>query len=100
MIREVPELDHKSYKVLIESVRGCAIYLMDIDGYIISWNKGAEQIKGYNAEEITGKHTSIFYTYEDLKIGRSYKDLQKAKEKGRYENEGWRVRKDGSLFWA
>lgn len=96
MIREVEQIDKESYRLLIESVRDYAIFMMDANGYVVSWNKGAEQIKGYTASEIIGKHFSIFYMSED----EAETNLQKARALGRLEVEGWRVRKDGSMFWA
>jgi len=76
------------------------IFMLDPGGIIISWNEGARRIKGYKANEIIGKHFSIFYTPEDKKKNKPSKELKIALKKGKYEEEGWRVRKDGSLFWA
>ena len=67
---------------------------------IISWNEGAHRIKGYSADEIIGKHISIFYTKDEIEHGEPEYNLQIARTIGRFENQGWRVRKDGSLFWA
>ena len=100
MIKEYPQIDQVSYRLLVESVKDYAIFMIDPDGYIISWNKGAEQIKGYTESEIIGKHFSIFYTEEDLKNQHHEQNLKMAKELGKVEDEGWRVRKDGSVFWA
>ncbi len=77
-----------------------AIYSMDPNGIITSWNVGARRIKGYTADEIIGQNFSRFYTPEDLKRGLPAKVLQTAREEGHYEGEGWRVRKDGSTFWS
>ena len=85
---------------IIDSVRDYAIYLLDRDGHIVTWNSGGERIKGYSSEEILGKHFSRFFTQEDVESGHPAKLLQLASERGRYEEEGWRVRKDGSRFWA
>jgi PAS domain S-box-containing protein len=85
---------------VIESVRDYAIYLLDKDGNIMTWNAGGERIKGYTAEEIVGKHFSRFFTQEDRDRGRPAELLRLATEHGRVEQEGWRIRKDGSRFWA
>jgi PAS domain S-box-containing protein len=88
------------FRLLIETVKDYAIFMIDINGYITSWNKGAEHIKGYSSEEIIGKHISIFYTAEEIERDEPKDNLKKAQEKGQFETEGWRVRKDGSKFWA
>jgi PAS domain S-box-containing protein len=85
---------------LVLGVTDCAIFMLDRDGYITTWNPGAERIKGYTAEEIVGKHFSIFYTEEDRARGLPKEALAKAAREGKYEAEAWRVRKDGSHFWA
>lgn len=85
---------------MVEGVRDYAIFLLDTKGYITSWNTGATRIKGYHSPEIIGKHFSIFYTKEDIKINKPEQALKMALEEGRYEDTGWRVRKDGSVFWA
>jgi PAS domain S-box-containing protein len=90
----------KRYKMLVESVQDYAIFLMDKNGYIQTWNKGAEKNKGYTADEIIGKHFSIFYTPKDIKAKKPARELVEAQELGRTEDEDWRVRKDGSKFWA
>ena len=76
------------------------IFLLDPEAKVISWNSGAERIKGYTADEIIGKHFSVFYPPEDIAAGKPNREIEIALEVGRYEEEGWRVRKDGSLFWA
>ena len=88
------------FRLLIEGVRDYAILSLTPTGYITSWNVGAEHIKGYQADEITGQHFSRFYTEEDLERGRPQTALVTAMDEGRSEDEGWRVRKDGSRFWA
>jgi PAS domain S-box-containing protein len=93
-----PDLDN--YKILVENIKDHAIFMLDIDGHITSWNKGAEKIKGYKEQEVIGKHFSIFYTKEDIEKKIPEKNLQNAKKLGQFEDEGWRVRKNGSLFWA
>lgn len=85
---------------IVEGVRDYAIYMLDPEGYIITWNIGAERIKGYPAEEILGKHFSRFFTQEDLERNHPAELMALAVSRGRYEEEGWRVRKDGTRFWA
>ena len=88
------------FRMLVEGVRDCAIYMLDPNGKITNWNSGAELIKGYRAAEIVGKHFSRFYTEEDRAAGEPARALATALREGKYEREAWRVRKDGSLFWA
>jgi PAS domain S-box-containing protein len=88
------------YRLLVDSVRDYAIFVLDPTGHIRSWNIGAERIKGYRAEEIIGQHFSVFYTDEDNAWGKPAWELEVAAAEGRFEDEGWRVRKDGTLFWA
>jgi PAS domain S-box-containing protein len=88
------------FRLLVDSVKDYAIIIIDPEGYVLSWNAGAELVKGYRADEIIGKHFSIFYTPEDRKIDKPGTELQVAANVGRFEDEGWRVKKDGSLFWA
>jgi rsbT co-antagonist protein RsbR len=90
----------RDYRLLVENVKDYAIVLIDPQGYVASWNAGAQRIKGYTADEIIGKHFSIFYTKEDIAQGKTEKELSIALKDGRYEDESWRVRKDGSRFWA
>ena len=85
---------------VVESVRDYAIYLLDKDGCVATWNPGAERIKGYLSDEIVGSHFSRFFTHEDVERGKPGELLRLAAERGRIEQEGWRVRKDGSRFWA
>jgi PAS domain S-box-containing protein len=85
---------------LIEGVRDCAIYMLDPKGVVVSWNPGAQRIKGYSADEIVGRHFSTFYTAEDRNSGLPERALRIAEETGKFEGEGWRVRKDGTKFWA
>jgi PAS domain S-box-containing protein len=87
-------------RLLVESVRDYAIFMLDPDGTVRSWNSGAEAIKGYSADEIIGRHFSVFYTPEDQRDGKPASELEQALVAGRVEDEGWRVRKDGKLFWA
>ncbi len=85
---------------IVESVRDYAIYLLDRDGYVMTWNPGAERIKQYSADEVLGLHFSRFFVQEDVERGRPAELMRLAAERGRIEEEGWRVRKDGSRFWA
>jgi PAS domain S-box-containing protein len=85
---------------LLEGIRDVAIYMIDLEGYVTSWNIGAERIKGYSAEEVIGKHFSEFYTPEDRAAGLPAFALASAARAGKFEGEGWRVRKDGTQFWA
>jgi PAS domain S-box-containing protein len=87
-------------RLLLENVRDYAIFMLDPDGRIASWNTGAERINGYRAIEVLGKPSSIFYTADDAQAGKPLRLLQVAREEGRVEDEGWRVRKDGTRFWA
>jgi PAS domain S-box-containing protein len=87
-------------RILLESVQDYAIYMLDPDGVIVSWNNGAAKIKGYSAEEIIGQHVSIFYPPDDIAAGKPHAELAVAARTGRVEDEGWRVRKDGTMFWA
>jgi PAS domain S-box-containing protein len=88
------------FQVLIESIQDYAIYILDPDGFVISWNPGAQRIKGYSAKEIVGKHFSRFYTPDDIRVNKPKRNLEAAAAKGRYEDESIRVRKDGSFFCA
>ena len=90
----------QKFRILVQGVIDYAIYMIDPQGYITNWNLGGERIKGYTAEEIVGRHFSQFYTAEDRAAGIPSRALAIAAEEGRYEGEGWRVRKDGSRFWA
>ena len=88
------------FRMLVEGVRDYAIFLLDLKGNVASWNPGAERIKGYSAAEIIGKHFSTFYPQVDTDAGKPEYELKVAGEVGRFEDEGWRLRKDGSRFWA
>jgi len=97
-----PRLEAKEspFRLLVESVRDYAIFILDPGGYVRTWNPGAERIKGYKAHEITGKHFSTFYPPDEAATGKCENELEIATREGRFEEEGWRVRKDGSRFWA
>ena len=92
--------DDGRYRLLVESVTDYAIYMLDIDGRVTSWNPGAQRFKGYTEQEILGSHFSRFYSEEERRAGVPAQALETAAREGRFEKEGWRVRKDGSRFWA
>jgi PAS domain S-box-containing protein len=96
------QLLHSSvqFAILVQSIKDYAIYMLDEAGRIITWNSGAERIKGYTRDEIIGQHFSCFYTDFDLQSELPTKALRQAVANGKFEGEGWRVRKDGSQFWA
>src|SRR4051794_29040963 len=87
-------------RLLVEAVVDYAIFMLDPDGHVATWNAGAERIKGYTAAEIIGEHFSRFYTEPDRARNHPAHELEIAERDGRYEEEGWRVRKDGGRFWA
>lgn len=88
------------FRLLVEAVLDYAIFLLDSNGYVMTWNTGAQRIKGYREEEIVGRHFSRFYPPDAIRSGWPDYELQVAGERGRFEDEGWRIRKDGSRFWA
>jgi PAS domain S-box-containing protein len=88
------------FRMLVQGVKDYAIYMLDTEGRVTNWNAGAQQIKGYDEEEIVGQHFSRFYTETERASGEPQRALQTALAEGKYEREAWRVRKDGSLFWA
>jgi PAS domain S-box-containing protein len=88
------------FRLLVSTVVDYAIFMLDTTGHIVTWNDGAERIKGYAADEIIGKHFSVFYPADQVQIRKPDWELEVAKRDGRYEEEGWRIRKDGSRFWA
>jgi PAS domain S-box-containing protein len=90
----------RRFRLLVEAVTDYAIFMLDPDGHVVKWNPGVERLKGYLAHEIIGQHFSVFYTEEDLRDGVPENVLATAIRTGKYEGEGWRVRKDGVLFWA
>jgi diguanylate cyclase (GGDEF)-like protein/PAS domain S-box-containing protein len=90
----------RQFAMLVQGVKDYAIYMLDLDGRVANWNEGAERHKGYKAHEIVGWHFSQFYSEEDRAAGLPDRALKIAREEGKYENEGWRYRKDGSRFWA
>jgi PAS domain S-box-containing protein len=90
----------EGFRLMVESVTDAAIVMLDSEGRVVSWNTGAQRIKGYSAEEIVGQHFSRFYPPADIERGTPQHDLDSAAAQGRFEVEGWRMRKDGSMFWA
>lgn len=92
--------EQERFRLFVDAVQDYAIYVLDAEGHVASWNRGAQRIKGYSASEIIGKHFSCFFTEEDRQNGKPLQELQTAEREGQFEGEGWRVRKDGSQFWA
>lgn len=90
----------ESFRLMVESVSDYAIVMLDPEGLVVSWNTGAERIKGFHADEIVGRHFAMFYPRDSVLLGKPQRDLDLAAASGRHEDEGWRVRKDGSMFWA
>ncbi|HEY5060326.1 MAG TPA: PAS domain S-box protein, partial [Gemmatimonadaceae bacterium] len=97
---ETLRASEQRFRLIVQSVRDYGIFMLDPEGHIASWNEGAQRMKGYTAEEIIGRHFSVFYTTEDKTSGKPAWELEGAARDGRFEDEGWRLRKDGSLFWA
>jgi PAS domain S-box-containing protein len=94
------ELAHIGIRLLVENILDYAILVLDLEGHVLTWNKGAERLKGYAPQEIIGRHFSVFYPPEEIEGGKPDRELQAAKENGRFEDENWRVRKNGTRFWA
>src|SRR5690606_6940838 len=88
------------YRLMVEGVKDYAIFLLSPEGNILTWNEGAKRIKGYSPSEIIGCHFSVFYTSEDLQDKKPEREIEIAIKTGKYEEEGWRVKKNGSVFWA
>jgi PAS domain S-box-containing protein len=97
---ETLRLSEERFRLLVENVKDYAIFMLDNDGLVTTWNAGAENLKGYKAEEIVGSHISKFYPPDAIKRGWPTHELRMATMDGRFEDEGWRIRKDGSRFWA
>jgi len=97
--QESQQLEER-FRLLVDSIVDYAIFILDPEGYIRTWNSGAQRVKGYRAEEIIGEHFSRFYPRKAVESGRPQYELQQAAKVGRFEDEGWRIRKDGSKFWA
>ena len=102
--RKAAEIELKAseerFRLLVQGVKDCAIYMLDTEGRVTNWNSGAASIKGFSSEEIIGEHFSRFYTEADRVAGEPQRALETALTEGKFEREAWRVRKDGSLFWA
>ncbi len=99
-VEEALRSSEERYRLLTEEVRDYAIFMLDPEGRVMTWNEGAKRMRGYQTEEIIGRHISIFFIPEDVKAGRPAEELREAEAKGRVETEGWRVKKDGSRFWS
>jgi PAS domain S-box-containing protein len=97
---EVLRTSEERFRLMVSTVEDYAIFMLDLNGHVVSWNEGAERAKGYRAEEIIGQHFSRFYPAEDLERGKPDYELKVATEQGKFEDEGWRLRKDGSRYWA
>ncbi|HWD89491.1 MAG TPA: PAS domain S-box protein [Mucilaginibacter sp.] len=100
IVTDYPNFDEELFRLLVASVREYAIFMIDPQGYILTWNEGAARIKGYHGKDIIGKHISIFYTPEDILNNEPQYILNQALNNGTYEGEGWRVRRDGTRLWA
>src|SRR5690349_10950903 len=88
------------FRLLVDRVRDYAIFALDTTGHVLSWNEGAQRLKGWSASEIIGRHFSTFYPDYDIATGKPAYELKTAVRDGRFEDEGWRIRKDGSRMWA
>jgi PAS domain S-box-containing protein len=95
-----PPFQDGAFQLFIDAVRDYAIFMLDPDGRVATWNAGAERMKGWRADEVLGQHFSVFFPPEDVARGKPSYELEVAAREGRFEDEGWRVRKDGSVFWA
>jgi PAS domain S-box-containing protein len=93
-------LSEERFRLLVDNCKDYAIFMLDARGHVTTWNLGAERIKGYAAHEVLGRHFSLFYPDSDVRAGKCERELQQALQDGRVEDEGWRVRSDGSRFWA
>lgn len=100
LTNEALMVNEERFRLLVETVKDYAIYRMDPNGIIQTWNEGAQRLKGYQAEEVIGQHFSKFYPPEAIQQGEPEEELKMAKEQGHFEHEGWRIRKDGRQFWA
>jgi len=99
-LQEVLRLSEERFRRLVAEVKDYAIFLLDSDGNVKTWNEGAQRIKGYQPDEIIGRHFSVFYSSDDGDRRKPQEELSVAAREGRVEDEGWRIRKDGSRFWA
>src|SRR5882724_2407664 len=92
--------EQERFRLFVGAVQDYAIYVLDVEGHVASWNRGAQRIKGYLASEIIGQHFSVFFTEQDRLDEQPLRELQTAEQEGQFQDEGWRVRKDGTQFWA
>src|SRR5487761_928588 len=92
--------DHELFRLLVDEVQDYAMFLLSPNGTILTWNRGAQRVKGYEPSEIIGKHFSCLYPEEDVDAGKPQRALDRARAEGRCEDYGWRLRKDGARFWA
>src|SRR5690349_20207161 len=99
MVRKLSE-SHELFRLLVANVRDYAIFMLDPTGRVATWNIGAERIKRYRADDIIGRHFSVFYPEDDVRAGKCEMELEVATREGRFEDEGWRIRSDGTRFWA
>jgi PAS domain S-box-containing protein len=99
-IPKAPTRQVDLFRLLVESIRDYAIFVLDPDGRVLTWNPGAQAMKGYTREEIVGQHFSKFYLPEAIENGWPERELALAEKEGRFADEGWRLRKDGTSFWA
>ena len=93
-------ITNADYRLMVESIADCAIFFLDPGGIVLSWNAGARQLQGYESHEVVGRHFSIFYPPELLEKNWPQHELDVAEREGRFEDEGWRIRKDGGRFWT
>ena len=100
LAQEALRLEQERFRLLVASVKDYAIFMLDPSGRVATWNAGAERIKGYRADEIIGQHFSRFYPPAEVLAGKPGHELEVAGREGRFEDEGWRLRKDGTRFWA
>jgi PAS domain S-box-containing protein len=100
MAREQLRASEARFRLLVDAVKDYAIFMLDPTGHVMTWNVGAQRIKGYEASEIIGQHFSRFYEEHEIRAGKCEMELEGASREGRFEDEGWRVRKDGTRFWA
>jgi PAS domain S-box-containing protein len=98
--REATRQHEERFRILVESIKDYAIFMLDAHGNVATWNAGARRIKGYAAHEIIGRHFSVFYSEDEVRSGKCEYELRAAARDGRFEDEGWRLRKDGTRFWA
>jgi PAS domain S-box-containing protein len=100
LAEEALRQSEERYRLLIDGIREYAIFMLDVDGNVVTWNEGAQRLKGYKAGEIIGRHFSTFYPEDAVAAEWPRRELEMARAEGRFEDEGWRIRKDGSRFWA